>query len=221
MVTAKTAKTKSSRPAEKDVRVMVPTDIDLTEEQRFTVHPEEYSTCIRTLLLNWRQGTVGVKGRADVSFSNKKPWKQKGTGRARAGSARSPLWRKGGVIFGPQERTRTLKVTKNMRRNVGNKLLWDRLDSQNIVILDWEPLDGAPKTAHAVKALQEAGLVGRNVVFFVSPHDRNTHASFANIPYVRMLLFDQWNAYDLSQGTRWMVLKKDLESFKELVSTWI
>ena len=52
------------------------------------------------------------------AFSNKKPWKQKGTGRARAGSARSPLWRKGGVIFGPQERTRTLKVTKNMKRNV-------------------------------------------------------------------------------------------------------
>lgn len=218
MVTGKTAKTTSSG---KDVRLMTPADIGLTEEQRQTVHGEEYSTYIRALLQNWRQGTVACKGRSDLAFSNKKPWKQKGTGRARAGSLRSPLWRKGGVIFGPQERTRTLKVTKNMRRNVGNKLLWDRLDAKNIVILDWEPLDGAPKTAHAVKALQAAGLVGHEVIFFVNPHDRNTHASFANISHIRMLLFDQWNAYDLSQGKRWMVLKKDLDSFKELVSTWI
>lgn len=217
-----TAKTKSSaRTGGNDVRVMTPADIDLTEAQRQKVYGEEYSTCIRTLMQNWRQGTVACKGRSDISFSNKKPWKQKGTGRARAGSARSPLWRKGGVIFGPQERTRTLKVNKNARRNVGNKLLWDRLDAKNIVILDWEPQDGAPKTAHAVKALHAAGLVGRDIVFFVNPHDRFTHASFANIPYVRMLLFDQWNAYDLSQGTHWMILKKDLESFKELVSTWI
>lgn len=213
--------TSKEKSVAQDIRVMTPADIGLTQEQRQTVHGEEYSTCIRALQQNWRQGTVAAKGRSDISFSNKKPWKQKGTGRARAGSARSPLWRKGGVIFGPQERTRTLKVSKNMRRNVGNRLLWDRLDSQNIVILDWEPLDGAPKTSHAVKALQSAGLHGHNVIFFVSPHDRNTHASFANIPYIRMLLFDQWNAYDLSQGTRWMVLKKDLESFKELVSIWI
>ena len=64
------------------------------------------------MLQNWRQGTVACKGRSDVAFSNKKPWKQKGTGRARAGSARSPLWRKGGVIFGPQPRTRTLTITQ-------------------------------------------------------------------------------------------------------------
>ena len=67
------------------------------------------SIYIRSLLQNWRQGTVACKGRSDVGYSNKKPWKQKGTGRARAGSARSPLWRGGGVIFGPQPRTRVLK----------------------------------------------------------------------------------------------------------------
>lgn len=215
------ATTKAKQTISKDVRIMTPADLSLSEDHRHRVHGEEYSTAIRALLQNWRQGTVAAKGRSDVSFSNKKPWKQKGTGRARAGSPRSPLWRKGGVIFGPQERTRTLKVSKNSRRNVGNRLLWDRLDAQSIVILDWEPVDNAPKTAHAVKALHAAGLVGQDIIFFVSPHDRYTHASFANIPYVRMLLFDQWNAYDLSQGARWMVLKKDLESFKELVSIWI
>ena len=71
---------------------------------------------VRSLLQNWRQGTVGCKGRSDVAYSNKKPWKQKGTGRARAGSARSPLWRGGGVIFGPQPRTRVLKAGKQVKK---------------------------------------------------------------------------------------------------------
>src|SRR5580700_6612328 len=77
---------------------------------------KETSNYIRSLLQGWRQGTVWSRGRSDVSFSNKKPWKQKGTGRARAGSPRSPLWRGGGVIFGPQERTRCLKINRKIRQ---------------------------------------------------------------------------------------------------------
>ena len=77
---------------------------------------------LRALLQNWRQGTVACKGRSDVAYSNKKPWKQKGTGRARAGSARSPLWRGGGVIFGPQATSRTLRVPQSLRKNVLNAL---------------------------------------------------------------------------------------------------
>ncbi len=68
----------------------------------------DFSTWVRSLVQSWRQGTVACKGRSDVARSTKKPWKQKGTGRARAGSARSPIWRGGGVIFGPQKRTRIL-----------------------------------------------------------------------------------------------------------------
>src|SRR5260221_13587778 len=66
--------------------------------------PATFSTWIRVLAQNWRQGTVACKGRSDVAYTNRKPWKQKGTGRARAGSARSPLWKGGGAIFGPQAR---------------------------------------------------------------------------------------------------------------------
>lgn len=75
----------------------------------------DYALWVRVLMQNWRQGTVGCKGRSDVARSGKKPWKQKGTGRARAGTARSPLWRGGGVIFGPQMRTRTLKINKKIK----------------------------------------------------------------------------------------------------------
>src|SRR3990170_8981839 len=79
---------------------------------------EEISTWVRVLVHNWHQGTVGVKGRSDVAFSGKKPWKQKGTGRARAGTARSPLWRGGGVIFGPQAKVKTLRVSQKQKKNV-------------------------------------------------------------------------------------------------------
>src|SRR5437588_407352 len=85
------------------VRVLTAKELAL-EPAKDRVAPKAFAIAIRTLRQNWRQGTVAVKGRADVSFSNRKPWRQKGTGRARAGSARSPLWRKGGVCHGPQER---------------------------------------------------------------------------------------------------------------------
>ena len=192
MVAAKTLDEKSTRTSKTaGTQVVTPQDLDLTEDHRLTLHNEAFSQYVRALMQNWRQGTVACKGRSDVSFSNKKPWKQKGTGRARAGSARSPLWRSGGVIFGPQARTKTMKISKNMRRSVGNKLLWDRLDHQKILLLDWEPGEGMPKTRDAFTALKSAQLHDKSIVFFVVPDDRNTHSSFANIPSVRMMLFDQ------------------------------
>ena len=202
-------------------KVITAADVDLAQEQRTEINQKGYSQCVRALLQNWRQGTVACKGRSDVAFSNKKPWKQKGTGRARAGSARSPLWRKGGVTFGPQARTRTLAITKNLKRGVANAILWDFLDNKKIVSLNWAPQEGAPKTAHAYNALKSAGLQDKNIIMFVSPADRFAHASFANIPNVRMLLFDQWNAYDISNGELWMFLENDMNAFKEMVSTWI
>src|ERR1700733_5875246 len=83
-------------------------DFDVASFTRAT--PISFSTWIRVLAKNWQQGTVACQGRSDVAYTNRKPWKQKGTGRARAGSARSPLWKGGGVIFGPQARVRTMKV---------------------------------------------------------------------------------------------------------------
>ena len=221
MATRKTVKKESADHAVTASKVITASDVDLTPEHRNGIRNEGFSQCVRALLQNWRQGTVSCKGRSDVAFSNKKPWKQKGTGRARAGSARSPLWRKGGVSFGPQPRTRTLAISKNLKRGAANAVLWNFLDNNKIVALDWTAQEGAPKTAHAYNALKSAGLHDKNIILFVSPTDRYAHASFANIPNVRMLLFDQWNAYDISNGEMWMFLQKDMDAFKEMVSTWI
>ncbi len=196
-------------------------DLGVTEDQRADIRKEGFSQYIRAHLLNRRQGTVACKGRSDVAFSNKKPWKQKGTGRARAGTRRSPLWRKGGVIFGPQERTRTAAISKHLKRQVCNELLWNFLENKKIIALDWIPQE-TPKTAHAYDALKKAGLHTKDIVLFVTPNDRTTQASFANIANIRsMLLFDQWNAYDLSNGDVWVIMQKDMDAFKEMVSSWI
>ncbi len=220
MATKKTAAKLNETPAV-TASFITAQDMGLTQEQHTDIKKKELSQCVRALLQNWRQGTVACKGRSDVSASNKKPWKQKGTGRARAGRASSPLWRKGGVTFGPQPRTRTLTITKHLRRSVCNALFWNFLDNKKIVALDWTPQEGNPKTTYAFKALKNVGLDRKDIIFFVSSADSYTHASFANLPNVRMLLFDQWNAYDIANGQHWMVLQKDMDAFKEMVNTWI
>jgi large subunit ribosomal protein L4 len=179
------------------------------------------SICIRQLLQNWRQGTVGVKGRSEVSYSNRKPWKQKGTGRARAGSARSPLWRGGGITFGPQPRVRNLKVSKKLRKGVFNTLFCEYLENGKICTLPWEFSGAVPKTSFAYNSLKQANLADKKIILFVSMQDVLAYASFINIPNVQVLLFDEANAFDLMNGNQWVVLQKDLPLFKEMVSKWL
>ena len=201
--------------------IVGPLDLGLTDAQKRVVSPESFSCAVRALMQNWRQGTVACKDRGEVAFSNKKPWKQKGTGRARAGSMRSPLWRKGGVIFGPQPRVRTLKISKSVRAGVFQTLLWNSLEKKSIFALDFAVQNDKPKTALAFNALRDAGLLDKKVVLFVASHDSLVHASFSNIANVRMILFDQPNAYILADADCWVYLQKDSESFKEMVNVWI
>lgn len=195
-------------------------DLGLESTSKSELSPVAFSQYIRVLRQNWRQGTLGCKDRGEVAFANRKPWKQKGTGRARAGSARSPLWRKGGTIFGPQPRVRTLKVSKNIKNNVLQSLLWDYLNNKNLISLKWIPKD-KPSTADVFKLLKNLNLHEKKIVLFVNRDDYITHSSFANIANVNMLLFDQPNAYDLSNGECWAFLDKDIDSFKGMVSSWL
>lgn len=196
-------------------------DLQVKQAADDVLSPVTFSQCIKVLRQNWRQGTVGCKDRSEVAFSNKKPWKQKGTGRARAGSMRSPLWRKGGVTFGPQPRTRMLAVTQSMRRGVMRGLLWNRLDQQQVIALDhaWE--GEKPSTSAAYNVLKAAQLHTKKMLLFVDVHDYQTQASFANIPNVEMYLFDQPNAYALAQVNNWVYFKKDGDLFKRMVDAWI
>lgn len=201
--------------------IVTASDLRLENLESLKCSPVSLSIYVKSLRQGWRQGTVSCKDRSEVAFSNKKPWKQKGTGRARAGSLRSPLWRKGGVIFGPQERTRTLKISKNLKNSVLRNLLAEFLKNSKIFSMDWDLQNGLPKTSAAFKALKSNNFHNEKIVLFVSPSDYHIHASFANLQNVKMLLFDQPNAYDLADGRAWVFLTKDMDSFKEMVGRWI
>ena len=183
-------------------------------------NPTAFARAIRVLRQNWRQGTVGCKTRAQLAFSNRKPWKQKGTGRARAGSLRSPLWRKGGVIFGPQPRTRKLAINAKEMDLVFNNILFSKLAEKAISCLEFSILSDKPNTKTAKNMLKVAGLDDKKVLLFLPFDDITNIASFRNIPNVHIISFDQPNAFDLINGGCWVFLKKDVDLFKEMISQW-
>ena len=179
-----------------------------------------YAIWIRALMQNWRQGTVGCKTRSDVSFSNKKPWKQKGTGRARAGSARSPLWRSGGILFGPQPRVRSLKVNKQTKSQVLASCMAEYAQQGNLFTLDWSLTDNKPSTSLAHQIFINVGLQNKKIVMFLHRDDFLYWASMNNLDYMHIVTFDDVNAYELTLGNCVVVLKKDVDSLKEMVAKW-
>jgi large subunit ribosomal protein L4 len=210
-----------NNPATNKLRVVAAQELDFDTTAFKRATQASFSTWIRVLAQNWRQGTVACQGRADVSHTNRKPYKQKGTGRARAGSARSPLWKGGGVIFGPQARVRTVTMPRQMKRKVLLTMLANNLDQKNVVCADWELSSEQPKTAQAQELVNTVGLANKKIILFVAPYDFHSALSFANIPNVRPLSFDQANAYDLANSDCWLFLKKDLDHFKGMISQWI
>jgi large subunit ribosomal protein L4 len=201
------------------LHVLTPEELQVTEPKKQR-SAKSFSTWIRVLMQNWRQGTVGCKDRSEVARSNKKPWKQKGTGRARAGTSRSPLWRGGGVIFGPQPRVKTLRVSQQHKKNVLQDMLFAYLNQGKVGYLNTAFDLQKPSTATAHKTIKACGLDKHKVTLFLSGSDPLTYASFVNLPNVRILFFDQPNAFDLSKGNCWIFLKKDLDMFKGMVSKW-
>lgn len=206
------------RVFDNDGRLVEPIDVSAVIT-KMDSSPTTFALVIRALLQNWRQGTVACKGRSDVSFSNKKPWRQKGTGRARAGTARSPLWRGGGVTFGPQPRTRMLDVNSTQRKLAFNNLLFSVMERDGIMCVDLNETEKA-STKNAARMLKSLSLHDKNVVLFVPFGEEKTFLSFCNIPNVRILSFDEPNAYDLSRASHWVFLKKDVDLFKEMIARW-
>src|SRR3954449_1424102 len=129
-----------------------------------------------------RRGTHATKTRAEVSGTGKKPWRQKGTGRAQVGEARNPLWRKGGIVFGPQPRSYDYALPKKVERGALRAALAARLQDGSLVIVDALAQD-AVKTKTAVATLQRLGVTGKAVIIDVAL-DGNFAKSVRNIPGV-------------------------------------
>ncbi|HVN50475.1 MAG TPA: 50S ribosomal protein L4 [Acidimicrobiales bacterium] len=142
-----------------------------------------------------RAGTQSTQTRAEVRGGGAKPWKQKGTGRARQGSIRAPQWRGGGVALGPKPRSYAQRTPKKMIRLALRSALSDRATENKVVVVDAWGWD-APSTRSAAEALTALGVDGR-IAVVVSPDDAPAIKSFRNLPYVHLLLPGELNAYDV------------------------
>jgi large subunit ribosomal protein L4 len=161
---------------------------------------------------NQRQGTAATKTRRDVSGGGKKPWRQKGTGRARVGSTRSPLWRKGGTVFGPQPRDYSYELPKKARRNALRSILSRKLaDSLILVLSELEIKE--PKTKEAAALLKAFHL--DSVLFVDSPENKNLFLAVRNLPRAKAVDVRTLNVYD-ALNYKWLVFsQRALESAME------
>ncbi|HJL91409.1 MAG: 50S ribosomal protein L4 [Acidimicrobiales bacterium] len=152
-----------------------------------------------------RSGTQSTKTRAEVRGGGAKPWRQKGTGRARHGSIRSPQWRGGGVALGPKPRDYSQKTPKKMVRLALKSALSDRAASERVVVVDEWNFE-LPKTKTAVAALEALDVEGK-VLIVVNQNDSNTWKSFANLDRVHVISPGELNAYDVLVND-WVVFTK-------------
>ncbi|WP_448527447.1 50S ribosomal protein L4 [Parathermosynechococcus lividus] len=171
-----------------------------------TAKPETASHIVHRALVrqlaNARQGTVSTKTRAEVRGGGRKPWRQKGTGRARAGSIRSPLWRGGGVIFGPKPRDYSQKMNRKERRLALRTALMDRA-TDLIVVQEFTDQLPRPKTKELVAALQRWGVQpDQKVLLLVDDLAEMIILSARNVPTLKVLRADQLNVFDLLHADR-------------------
>ena len=158
-----------------------------------------------------RQGTHATKTRANVSGGGKKPWKQKGTGRARQGSIRAPQWYHGGVVFGPQPRDYSERTPKKMKAAALKYVLSDRANADRIAVVDFAVAD-APSTKAAVAALTP--ITENKFTTVVLTRDNvNEWLSVRNIPTVHPIFVDQLNTYDVVTAQYVVFSKEAFEAF--------
>jgi large subunit ribosomal protein L4 len=161
-----------------------------------TVHEAAMWQAVKAYLSNQRQATASAKGRADVSGGNKKPWRQKGTGRARQGSTRSPQWRGGGNVFGPRpNRNFREDVPKQVKRLARQSAYNVRAQDGNVVLLEALKFD-APKTKAMVSLLETTGVQG-NVLLLTNGLNQVVWTSARNLPGIQVRPFGQESTYDL------------------------
>ncbi len=142
-----------------------------------------------------RMGTASTKTMGEVAGSGKKPWRQKGTGRARAGSFASPLWRGGGVVFGPKPRDFSRKLSRKTRQLALRKALSERLKAGDVVVVDELKLDSS-KTKEFTGVLSALELKG-SALFVAHETDRNLVLASRNVPNVALTTSDALNTYDV------------------------
>ena len=163
-----------------------------------------------------RRGTHATKNRALVSGGGKKPWRQKGTGRAQVGSSRTPLWRHGGTVFGPQPRSYEYRLPKKVELGALRAALAQKLNDRRLVVVDALVADEI-KTKAAVAMLKRLGIDGKAVMIDVAP-DEKLARSVRNIPGVSLLSSGRVTARDVMHADRVVATTRALETLQEALA---
>jgi large subunit ribosomal protein L4 len=172
------------------------TSIDLKVAKEESAKGVVHRALVRQLA-NQRQGTASTKTRAEVRGGGRKPWRQKGTGRARAGSNRSPLWRGGGVIFGPKPRDYSIKMNRKERRLALRTAFQSRVEDL-VVVQDFADQLSRPKTKELIQALTRWGVEPNSkVLLIVAERNETIYLSARNIEKLRMISANNLNIFDL------------------------
>jgi large subunit ribosomal protein L4 len=164
----------------------------------FNVKPKKkvLYEAVRSYLANQRQGTASTKGRSEVKASGRKPWKQKGLGRARAGTAASPIWKGGGVAFGPKPRDYYFSIPKKERRLAIRCALSIKAREGDVKVVEGIAID-EPKTKLAAELMKSLGLEGAKCLFVLPEKNENIVRGMKNIPGVTTTIAKDLNVYDV------------------------
>ncbi|NMO97513.1 50S ribosomal protein L4 [Paenibacillus lemnae] len=163
-----------------------------------------------------RRGTHKVKGRSEVRGGGRKPWKQKGTGRARQGSIRSPQWKGGGVVFGPTPRSYSFKLPKKVRRLAIKSALSTKVQDNSIIVLDQLTMS-APRTKEFASILSNL-KVGRKALIVAPSYDDNVALSARNIPGVKFVAADGINVLDVLTYDQLIITKEAVQKVEEVLA---
>ncbi len=167
---------------------------------------------------NSRQGTLSSKTRSEVRGGGRKPWRQKGTGRARAGSNRSPLWRGGGVIFGPRPRDFDVKMNRKERRLALRTAFQSRVDDM-VVVENFADQLTTPKTREVLSAMERWGIEpDQKVLMITAEKNEVIYRSVRNVANIKLILATNLNAYDIVLADRLVVTASALEKIQEVYS---
>ncbi|MTI60578.1 MAG: 50S ribosomal protein L4 [Firmicutes bacterium] len=172
---------------------------------------------INAQLAGRRQGTASTKTRGEVRGGGRKPWRQKGTGRARHGSIRSPLWVGGGTVFGPKPRSYNKSLNKKVKKIALRSILSDKVQSDSVLVID-ELEFAKPQTKQMVEILDNFNLGEAKVLIIIPEKDENVYLSVRNIPGVKTLLVSSLNAYDLLNNDFIIITKEAVAKIEEVLA---
>ncbi|MFZ2476251.1 MAG: 50S ribosomal protein L4, partial [Lactococcus raffinolactis] len=164
-----------------------------------------------------RQGTHAVKNRSAVRGGGKKPWRQKGTGRARQGSIRSPQWRGGGVVFGPTPRSYGYKLPQKVRQLALKSVYSEKVAENKLVAVDALNFD-APKTAEFVKVLEALAIERKVLVIFENEGNKFAELSARNIPNVQVTTANSASVLDIVNNDKILVTQAALSQIEEVLA---